>query len=67
MTRGLLLSDNQGYLSKIGGPLLDRIDIHMEVPAVPYKELRGNPAARNPAPCGASRRGVEHGVAGREG
>lgn len=31
----------QQYLSKISGPLLDRIDLHIEVPAVPYKELRG--------------------------
>lgn len=27
------------YLAKISGPLLDRIDIHVEVPAVPYREL----------------------------
>ncbi len=30
----------QRYLSKVSGPLLDRIDLHIEVPAVPYKELR---------------------------
>ena len=29
------------YLGRISGPLLDRIDLHIEVPAVPYRELRG--------------------------
>jgi len=31
----------QRYRAKISGPLLDRIDIHLEVPAVPYRELSG--------------------------
>jgi magnesium chelatase family protein len=32
----------QRYISKISGPLLDRIDIHIEVPAVKFKELAGD-------------------------
>ncbi len=31
----------QKYRQRISGPLLDRIDIHVEVPAVQYKELAG--------------------------
>lgn len=33
------------YLSKISGPLLDRIDIHVDVPALDFKEL----SSREPA------------------
>lgn len=33
----------QRYLSRVSGPLLDRIDIHIEVPAVKYKDLAGEP------------------------
>lgn len=29
------------YLSRISGPLIDRVDIHIEVPAVPWKQLSG--------------------------
>ena len=31
----------QRYVGKISGPLMDRIDIHVDVPAVNFKELRG--------------------------
>jgi magnesium chelatase family protein len=29
------------YMGKVSGPLLDRIDIHIEVPAVPFRDLSG--------------------------
>lgn len=31
------------YRSKISGPLLDRIDLHVEVPAVPFHDLAAEP------------------------
>jgi magnesium chelatase family protein len=34
----------QNYLGRISGPLLDRIDLHVEVPAVKFREMtRGEP------------------------
>lgn len=37
----------QKYLAKISGPLLDRIDIHLEVPSLNYKELTQKPGGEN--------------------
>jgi len=39
----------QRYVGKISGPLLDRIDIHVEVPAVRYKEMRSEEAGEESA------------------
>lgn len=39
-------------MSQISGPLLDRIDLHVEVPAVPYKEMRASGAGES---CAAIR------------
>jgi len=33
------------YLARISGPLLDRIDIHLQVPALPYRDLAGESTA----------------------
>jgi len=45
----------QKYMAKISGPLLDRIDLHIEVPAVKYKEL----SSREP---GESSESIRHRV-----
>jgi magnesium chelatase family protein len=37
------------YLSKISGPLLDRIDLHVEAPAVPWKALASAPTGTSTA------------------
>ena len=42
----------QKYLSRISGPLLDRIDLHIEVPALKWKEISDNEPAE---PSGAIR------------
>ncbi|MFL6213797.1 MAG: YifB family Mg chelatase-like AAA ATPase [Blastocatellia bacterium] len=39
----------QRYVSKISGPLLDRIDIHVDVPAVKFKELASDTALESSA------------------
>ncbi len=37
------------FRSRISGPLLDRIDIHVEVPAVPYKDIMSDADAESSA------------------
>ena len=44
------------YRDRISGPLLDRIDIHVEVPAVEYRELASDQAGED---SGAIRERVE--------
>jgi len=45
----------QSYLGRISGPLLDRIDIHVEVPQVKFREISG---VRNGEPSAAIRERV---------
>jgi magnesium chelatase family protein len=37
------------YLSRLSGPLIDRIDIHVEAPAVPWKQLASAPTGTSSA------------------
>lgn len=37
------------YLAKLSGPLIDRIDIHVEAPAVPWKQLSAAPVGTGSA------------------
>jgi len=50
-TRECRCSPNQiqRYVGRISGPLLDRIDIHIDVPAVKFRELRGEAAPETDA------------------
>ena len=39
----------QRYLNKISGPIFDRIDIHLEIPQIEYKDLTNTQPAENSA------------------
>ena len=39
----------QRYVSRISGPLMDRIDIHVEIPAVNYEDLSREPTGESSA------------------
>ncbi len=39
----------QNYLGRISGPLLDRIDLHVEVPAVKFQEMTGERSGESSA------------------
>ena len=41
--------DMERYLARLSGPLLDRIDIHVEAPAVPWKALAAAPTGTGTA------------------
>jgi magnesium chelatase family protein len=43
----------QRYRARVSGPLLDRIDIHLEVPAIPYRDLTGAQLAESSAAIAA--------------
>ncbi len=57
------------YMGKLSGPLLDRIDIHIEAPAVPYDQLRngkegtGSAEMRQRAHAARARQADRHGDA----
>ena len=51
------------YMQRISGPLLDRIDIHIEVPAVPFQELS---SSRQGTSSGEMRASVENARAAQQ-
>ncbi len=49
----------QRYVGRISGPLLDRIDIHIDVPAVKFRELAGDVAPETEDSTAIRRRVIE--------
>ena len=46
------------YRNRVSGPLLDRIDLHVEVPAVPFRDLTGGGSSGEPSEVVLERVGV---------
>ena len=55
------------YLSRLSGPLLDRIDLHVEAPAVPFKELSSAPRGSSTAQMREQVRLAREAQAARQG
>ena len=53
----------QSYLGRISGPLLDRIDLHIEVPQVKFRDMTGEPSGETSAQIRGrviTARGLQH-------
>ena len=48
--------DIRRYLGRVSGPLLDRLDLQVEVPALAYAEMHGTPAESSAAIAGRAER-----------
>ena len=48
----------QKYRNRLSGPLMDRIDIHVEVPAMELKDMTGTPWRNPPLPSGTELPGL---------
>lgn len=55
------------YLSRLSGPLLDRIDVHIEAPAVSYEQLRGKPQGTGTAEMRDAAHRARERMLGRQG
>jgi magnesium chelatase family protein len=54
------------YRARISGPLLDRIDLHVPVPSVPFRELDGGPSGEGEGSAAVRERVVRSREAQRE-
>ncbi len=63
-SRGCVCSPLQAqkYFAKVSGPMMDRIDIHIEVPALKLDELTGDPGPAEPSAAIRARVGAARGV-----